>query len=48
MLCWHCLFGIHLESFVHTFVLALFTEHFRRKLKKEGSEEVRGLGNKER
>lgn len=56
MLCWYCLFGINLESFVYSFLLALFIEQLRRKLEtkqkqqkeKEGSEKVKGLGKKER
>lgn len=41
MLCWYCLFGIHLKSFVYTLMLALFTECFRRKLKKgEGGKKL--------
>lgn len=41
MVCWYCLFGIHLKSFVYTFMLAVFTECFRRKLKKgEGGKKL--------
>lgn len=39
MLCWYCLLGINLKSFVYSFLLALFIECLRRKLKKKKKKE---------